>query len=87
MRGDESGSVDDDDNAQLQQAPSHTGAAVVKKKKKKKKTSPVHMGFSPPLSGYNKQEAPVTGPPSNRNHQLQLLLEPVTVQPYQPRAT
>ncbi|CAM6026834.1 unnamed protein product [Sphagnum balticum] len=83
MRGDESDTVDDDDNAQLQQAPSRTGAAVVKKKKKKK-TSPVHMGFSPPLSGYNKQEAPVTGPPNNRNHQLQL--EPVTVQPYQPRA-
>jgi hypothetical protein len=29
MRGDESDSVDDDDDAQLQQAPSHTGAAVV----------------------------------------------------------
>jgi hypothetical protein len=81
MRGDESDGVDDDDddNAKLQQAPSHTGAAVVKKKEKKK-TSPVHMGFSPHLSGYNKQEAPVTGPPSYRNHQLQLLLlEPVTV--------
>jgi hypothetical protein len=64
MRGDESDSVDDeDDDAQLQQAPSHTGAAVVKMKKKKKKTSPVHMGSSPTLSGYNKQEAPVTGSP------------------------
>ncbi len=47
---------------------------------------PSPHGILPPLSGDNKQEAPVTGATSNRNHQLHLLPEPVTVQPYQPRA-
>jgi len=47
---------------------------------------PSPHGILPSLSGDNKQEAPVTGATSNRNHQLHLLLEPVTVQPYQPRA-
>jgi hypothetical protein len=42
---------------------------------------PSPHGILLPLSGYNKQEAPVTEPTSNRNNQLQLLLEPVTVQP------
>ncbi|CAK9876869.1 unnamed protein product [Sphagnum jensenii] len=63
---------------------SHWSGCCVEEEEEEDQPGP--HGILPPLSGYNKQEAPVTGATSNRNHQLQLLLEPVTVQPYQPRA-
>ncbi len=63
---------------------SHWSGCCVGEEEEEDQPSP--HGILPPLSGYNKQEAPVTGATSNRNHQLQLLMEPVTVQPYQPRA-